>query len=94
MTLFCSGDAVLRIFFHAFKRYGDQIEIRVIEFSAVNCKLSGCHKDVHVDIKTQKNNVFSEGFMRKGNFITKTSARFGDIDELIDLSKKLKSKEE
>ena len=75
-------------------KVGDQIEIRVIEFSAVNCKLSGCHKDVHVDIKTQKNNVFSEGFMRKGNFITKTSARFGDIDELIDLSKKLKSKEE
>ncbi len=75
-------------------KVGDKIAIRVIEFSAVNCKLSGCHKDVHVDIKTQKNNVFNEGFMRKGNFITKTSARFGDIDELIDLSKKLKSKEE
>jgi small subunit ribosomal protein S1 len=75
-------------------KVGDTLEIRVIEFSAVNCKLSGSHKDVHVDIKAQKNNVFNEGFMKKGNFITKTSARFGDIDELIDLSKKLKSKEE
>ena len=75
-------------------KVGDSVEIRVIEFSAVNCKLSGSHKDVHVDIKAQKNNVFNEGFMKKGNFITKTSARFGDIDELIDLSKKLKSKEE
>jgi small subunit ribosomal protein S1 len=75
-------------------KVGDTLEIRVIEFSAVNCKLSGSHKDVHVDVKAQKNNVFNEGFMKKGNFITKTSARFGDIDELIDLSKKLKSKEE
>lgn len=75
-------------------KVGDTVEIRVIEFSAVNCKLSGSHKDVHVDVKAQKNNVFNEGFMKKGNFITKTSARFGDIDELIDLSKKLKSKEE
>lgn len=75
-------------------KVGDSVEIRVIEFSAVNCKLSGSHKDVHVDVKAQKNNVFNEGFMKKGNFITKTSARFGDIDELIDLSKKLKSKEE
>lgn len=75
-------------------KVGDTVEIRVVEFSAVNCKLSGSHKDVHVDVKAQKNNVFNEGFMKKGNFITKTSARFGDIDELIDLSKKLKSKEE
>ena len=75
-------------------KIGDKIEIRVIEFSAANCKLSGTHKDVRVDVKNQKPGNFNEGFMKKGNFITKTSARFGDIDELIDLSKKLKSKEE
>ena len=75
-------------------KVGDVIEVRVIEFSSLNCKLSGCHKDVRVDVKSQKENRFNEGFMKKGNFITKTSARFGDIDELIDLSKILKSKEE
>ena len=75
-------------------KVGDDMEIRVIEFSAINCKLSGSHKDVHVDVKNQKLGNFNEGFMKKGNFFTKTSARFGDIDELMNLSKKLKSKEE
>lgn len=75
-------------------KVGDSMEVRVIEFSVDNYKLSGSHKDVRVDVKSQKNGGFNEGFMKKGNFITKTSAHFGDIDELINLSKKLKSKEE
>ncbi|MDR2402346.1 MAG: 30S ribosomal protein S1 [Cytophagales bacterium] len=75
-------------------KIGDAMEIRVIDFSAVNCKLFGSHKDIHIDPKSQRNSNFNEGFMKRGNFITKTSARFGDIDELIDLSRKLKNKEE